>query len=126
MKTIKICILCLAIALIFLVGCEQMPVQEQEAGDSSLADIKEKGKLVVGSDIPYGIMEFYDDSGKAVGIDMDLANEIASQIGVEMEVKTMPFNDLFDAVKSGEVDIIASAVTITEERQKEMLKERKT
>ena len=87
----------------------------------SLSDIKEKGTLLVGVDIPYGVMEFYDASGKLAGIDMDIASEIASRIGVSMEVKTMPFSKLFDALKAGEVDVVISAVTITPERQKTML-----
>lgn len=90
------------------------------SADSSLSDIKDNGKLVVGVDIPYGVMEFYDKSGKAVGIDIDIAREIASRLGVKMELNPMPFSELFKALKSGGVDIIVSAVTITPERQQTM------
>ncbi len=89
--------------------------------DASLLAVKENGKLVIGVDIPYGVMEFYDKSGKAVGIDIDIANEIVSRIGVSLVVKKMPFSKLFDALKNGEVDVVISAVTITSERQKKML-----
>ena len=89
--------------------------------DTSLIDIKKKNKLYVGIDIPYGVMEFYDKSGKPAGIDIDIANEIASRIDVSVEFKTMPFSELFDALKEGEVDVVISAVTITPERQEEML-----
>ncbi len=100
---------------------EQAWAEEGKPTGSSLSDIKERGKLVVGVDIPYGVMEFYDESGKPVGIDMEIAYEIASRIGVSMEVNTMPFSELFDALKDGEVDVLISAVTITPERQKTML-----
>ncbi len=89
--------------------------------DTSLSDVKEKGKLVVGADIPYGVMEFYEKSGKPSGIDIDIAKEIAARIGVSMEVKNMPFSKLFPAVQNRKVDVVISAVTITLERQKKML-----
>ncbi len=89
--------------------------------DSSLSDVKQRGSLVVGADIPYGVMEFYDGDGQPTGIDIDIAQAIASQLGVSLELKKMPFDQLFGAVVSGEVDVVISAVTITPERQKEML-----
>jgi polar amino acid transport system substrate-binding protein len=88
--------------------------------DGALEAVRERGELVVGSDIPYGVMEFYDEQGEPVGIDMDLGREIADRIGVPMRVEAMPFDDLFDAVKEGRVDAVISAVTITPERQETM------
>ena len=89
--------------------------------DTSLADIRRKGKLIVGMDPPYGVMEFYDKSGRLVGIDVDVAREIASRLGVSVEFKKYPFSKLFGALNSGQVDVVISAVTITPERQKKML-----
>jgi polar amino acid transport system substrate-binding protein len=90
-------------------------------GDTSLSDVKQKGKLVIGSDVPYGVMEFYDDAGKLAGIDIDIAREIASELGVSLEVENIPFNQLFVSLDSGKVDAVISAVTITLERQEKML-----
>lgn len=87
----------------------------------SLEAIKLKGSLVVGMDIPYGIMEFYDENGRAAGIDVDIARELSNQLGVNLEIKAMPFDKLFSAVINKEVDIVASAVTITRDRQKTLL-----
>lgn len=88
------------------------------AEDGALKAIKLAGVLNVGTDIPYGVMEFYDESGRPVGIDMDIGRELAAAMGVEMKVTPMPFDDLFDAVLAKRVDIVLSAVTITPERQK--------
>ena len=88
--------------------------------DRSLSDVKKKGKLVVGVDIPYGVTEFFDKSGTPVGIDMDISHEIASTIGVAWEIKAMSFSKLFDSLKNRDVDVVISAVTITPERQKTM------
>ena len=88
---------------------------------TSLSDVQTKGELVVGVDIPYGVMEYYDSSGAPVGIDMDIADEIAAAIGVSRVIRPMPFANLFAALKNGEVDVVISAVTITPERQTTML-----
>ena len=91
------------------------------AVDSSLANVIKKGKLVVGSDIPYGVMEFIDKDGQPAGIDVDIAKEVASRLGVQLEFKDYDWNALFSAVKSGEIDLAISSISITPERKNEML-----
>lgn len=90
-------------------------------GDRSLADIKDRGVLVVGSDIPFGLMEFYDQDNNPAGIDIDIVREIANRLGLELDVRKYGWDDLFGAVKSGEIDLAISSITITPERQREML-----
>jgi glutamine transport system substrate-binding protein len=105
------------IAFLFL-----FPVSTLLAADMrTLADIKQSGQLIVGVDIPYGVMEFYGKDGKPQGIDIDIAKQIASAIGVAAKFKTMPFDDLFGALRESKNDLIVSAVTITPERQKTLL-----
>ncbi len=89
--------------------------------DTSLSDIKKRGVLVVGSDIPYGVMEFFDQNNKAVGIDVDIATEIASRLGVKLEFNNCAWDKIFPLVKNGQIDLAISSITITPERQKEML-----
>lgn len=90
-------------------------------GDTSLWKVEQKGVLLVGSDIPYGSMELFDQFGNPAGVDVDIAKEIAKAIGVKLEFKDYDWPKLLPAVKSGEVDLSLSAFTITEERQKEIL-----
>lgn len=89
--------------------------------DPSFRTIKERGTLIMGTDIPYGVMEFLDKSGKPAGIDIDIAKEITAALNVELKIETMPFDHLFDALRREEIDVIVSAVSITPERQKKML-----
>jgi len=88
--------------------------------DLSLKNVKERGELVVGGDAPYGVMEFFDESGEIIGIDIDISREIASELGVELKYVDYDWEPLFDAIKNGEIDFAASALTITPEREKEM------
>lgn len=91
------------------------------SADVSLAQVEKKGKLIVGADIPYGSMEFFDQSGKPAGVDVDIAQEIANALGVRLEFRDYDWDLLFPAVKKGEIDLAISSITITEERQKELL-----
>ncbi|MFA6194784.1 MAG: ABC transporter substrate-binding protein [Patescibacteria group bacterium] len=91
-----------------------------KTADSSLADIKKREVLKVGSNLPFGVMERFDENNKPVGIDIDIAQEIASRLGVTLELNNYGWDELFTAVKSGEVDLAISSITITPERQKEV------
>jgi len=89
--------------------------------DQSLNKVLKSGKLVVGTFPEFSPMTFKDDEGKNIGYDIDLINDIAGRLGVEVEFKEMIFPSLFDAVKAEEVDIAISSITITPERSKTVL-----
>lgn len=93
-----------------------------KATDPQLLKIQQKGTLVVGSDMPYAKMEFFDASGKPVGFEVDIAQKVADSLGVTLVYQDYDWDKLFPAaIQSGEVDLAMSAITITPERQKEML-----
>ena len=74
-----------------------------------LDDIKAKGKLVVGSEVSFAPFEFYfvGEDGKEyeAGFEMELARQIAADIGVELEVSDQQFNGLIPALQNGDVGI---------------------
>ncbi len=117
MKKYFIIVFCLSILVIS--GCTEK-VSEQET-DRSLLDIKERGKIIIGTDAPYGIMEFFGEDGNIIGIDADIAQEIGKEIGVEVEFMDYEWDDIFIDIKSGKLDIAITAMTITKERSLEML-----
>jgi polar amino acid transport system substrate-binding protein len=90
------------------------------AASSTLERVRDIGRIRVGVDVPYGKMEFYDDKGRLAGVDIEVARAVAEDLQVRPEFVTMPFAELFDALKNDRIDVVVSAVTITEERQKSM------
>jgi polar amino acid transport system substrate-binding protein len=87
-------------------------------GGSSLQTINE-GELRVGSDIPYPPFEF----GRAPdyeGFDVDVVNEIAKQLDLRAQFVKTPFDTIFRSLAQGKFDMVASATTITPEREKEV------
>jgi polar amino acid transport system substrate-binding protein len=54
--------------------------------------------------------------GQIAGMEIDLAQLIASVMGVKLTLKTMHFNDLLPALQAGQVDMVLSGMTITPAR----------
>lgn len=86
----------------------------------TITKIKEKGKLVVGTEAQYAPFEFMDMDGNYVGCDIWLAQQIANALGVKLEIVDMAFDGIIPAVKSGQVDLGIAAFTVDEERAKEI------
>lgn len=110
-------------AILFACGGGDDKEAEADTSDNS-ADTEETDaeegeetkKLVVGTDATYAPMEYMDDGGEIVGIDIDIVDAIAEAVGVEVEYKNIGWEPLFPAVDSGEVDFAVSSITITEKR----------
>lgn len=95
---------------------------EASAADGGLLDsIKSKGKLVVGTASGYPPYEFVDvtSSDQAViGIDMELAQAIADELGVELEIQDMTFSSLLTSLSANKVDVAIAGISPTDERKK--------
>ncbi len=74
-----------------------------------------RGVIVVGVDA--SIPPFASDDGQAVyGLDIDLANAIAGTIDLPIRFLNIGYYGLYDALISGEVDILISALRVEEAR----------
>lgn len=103
--------------LIVLTGCGG----NDDSQGKKLEQIKEAGKIVIGTNSGYPPYEFYDTSGgekKLVGYDVDLGNKIGEKLGVEVAWKDMEFDALIPSLSSGQVDIVLAGLVDTEERRK--------
>ncbi len=93
------------------------------AGGGSGADfpLVSAGNLTVCSDIPYKPFE-WEEGGSYTGFDMDLMQQIADGLGLKLVVKDSSFDGLQSgaALSAGTCDIVASAMTITDEREKNL------
>lgn len=87
------------------------------AETSLLEEIKEEGVITVGTCATNAPWEYIDEEGNYAGYDMDLINEIASRMGVEVEIQDMAFDALVAAVETGKVDVAIASMGATEERK---------
>ena len=85
-----------------------------------LQEIKDSGKLVMGTSADYPPYEWHlikDGKDEIIGFDIDIAQAIADELGVELEVKDMDFDGLIPALTTGKIDIIIAGMNATEERK---------
>ncbi len=76
------------------------------------------GTVVIGTNAEFRPMEYVDKSGKIVGFDIDLMNELAKRAGFTPKYVNTKWDGIFVALANGEFDAVISSVTITDERKK--------
>ena len=112
----------LGIMTMGLAGCGSSNDKNSGSKTDLLEKIQKNGKLVVGMSADYAPYEFHyiDENGKDVigGFDVDIANEIANKIGVDLVIQEMDFDALVSALPAGKVDLVISGMNPTEERAK--------
>ena len=99
---------------------EEAPVattdKEEDHDDEIEYTLISDGELTVCTDAPYEPFEYQDEDGTWTGFDMDIMRVMAGNMDVELTVKVVPFDGIWLLPAAGECDVVASAMTITEER----------
>jgi len=91
------------------------------AAKTHLDEIKAAGKLVLGTSADYPPYEFHktvDGKDTITGWEIELAQEIAKDMGVKLEIKEAAFDSLIPELIAKKVDLVISAMTITDDRAK--------
>jgi len=84
-------------------------------------EIQDSKRIVVGADIAYAPMEYYDTDGATVlGLDKDISDALGEQLGVVFEWRNATFDGLITQLKSGRIDIAMSGMSDTPDRQQEI------
>ena len=80
---------------------------------------KKENELVMVTEAGFAPYEYYKD-GQIVGVDIDIANDIAKELGKKLVVKDVAFDSIVNELKSGKADFAAAGMSITEERKKQV------
>lgn len=80
---------------------------------------KNTNELIMVTEAGFAPYEYYD-GGEVVGVDVDIAKEIAKAMGKELEIKDVAFDSLINELNSGKADFAAAGMSISEERKKEV------
>lgn len=76
--------------------------------------------LRIGTNAEFAPFESLNEKQEIQGFDIDLLNEMAKAGGFKVEFKHTPWDGIFAALGNKDVDVVASAVTITDDRKKTM------
>lgn len=91
----------------------------QESSNNNAA--AERNKIVIGLDDNFPPFGFHDEKGDLVGFDIDLAKEAAKRLGMEVEFKPVDWDSKETELTSKRIDAIWSGLSITPEREKNIL-----
>lgn len=93
--------------------------EKSASKDSAEGDLTIKeGVLMVGMEIGYPPMEYFDSDGTTpIGFDIDVAQALADQLGLELELVDTSWDGIFAGVDTGKYDVIISCVSDTPERE---------
>lgn len=85
------------------------------AGADALDDVLERGTLRVGVS-EFAPWTLRTESGDLIGFEIDLANKLASDMGVTADFKVYQWDAIITALQAGEIDMIAGGMAITPAR----------
>ncbi|WP_282945277.1 transporter substrate-binding domain-containing protein [Cellulomonas endometrii] len=117
MRTRHLAVLPAALAASLLLASCGGDAGSGEGTEGGVALVTE-GSLTVCTNPPYEPFE-YEEDGEVVGLDIDIVREVADDLGVELVTKVTPFEGIQSGadLNTDNCDIVASGITITEERQ---------
>ena len=109
-----------AVMVIALAACGGGDSAEPEEGGGKLAEIQEKGKIVMCTDAAWAPFEYIGADGEVTGVDVEIGKYIADQLGVELEITNMSFDSISTYLANNEADIALACITVTDERKEQM------
>ena len=86
----------------------------------TLDDIKASGKLVIGVFSDKNPFGYVDENGEYAGYDVELANRLGKELGVEVEFVSTEAASRVEFLQTGKVDIILANFTVTPERAEQV------
>lgn len=105
-------------SLVFLFLGLALATLANTAWADTLADIKAKGTLVVGTKADYPPYGMLDSSGKIVGMEPDLADDVAKRLGVKLELVPVVASNRMQFLQQGKIDLMIATMSVNEERKK--------
>ena len=94
------------------------PAEEsgQEGGDQ-LAQIRQRGELIVAMEGTWSPWTYHDESDQLVGYDVEVAKLIADKLGVKATFVEGEWDGLFAGLDAGRYDLVINGVEVTDERR---------
>ena len=109
-------VVCSMLTSMVLVACQS----STDSSQSAVEAIKQKGKLVVATSPDYAPFEFQslvDGKNQVVGADIDMAQAIADELGVKLEISSMSFDNVLTSLQTGKADLAIAGISATDERK---------
>lgn len=116
MKRILVAVVAAMLLLSAVAGCGGA-TPASSGPTPTLDQIKQEGKLRIGTSPDYPPFESLDEKNNVIGFDIDIMTEVAKRLGVKLEIVQMGFDNLIAALNAKKFEVMASGVSVTEERK---------
>lgn len=87
-------------------------------GNDRLMKVLDRGKIVIGVKADYKPWGFRDSSGKLVGMEIDMAQDVADALGVELELVPVQSSNRMQFVQQGKIDMMIATMSDKADRRK--------
>lgn len=125
MKKLTLALAALLLATFVLAGCSGGTASAPPAGSDQSAETASStapaagGTLVMATEATFPPYEYMEGT-EIIGVDVDIAKEIAKAMGKELVIEEMPFDAVIAAVSSGKADFGAAGISVTPEREEQV------
>ena len=99
---------------------EAAPAPAPVAAASEAAPPPPAKVYAIGTDAAYAPFESQNEKGEIVGLTIDVITAVAQKAGIEVKIINTPWEGMFNTLLQGDRDILASSITITDERKQTM------
>ncbi len=98
-------------------GAEETSAAETEAAETEAAETEAAGgTLIMATNAEFPPYEFHEGE-QIVGIDVEIAQAIADELGMELEIEDIAFDSIIPEITSGKADMGLAGMTVTEDRK---------
>ncbi|MBI3708852.1 MAG: transporter substrate-binding domain-containing protein [Proteobacteria bacterium] len=105
-----------AAAVLFALAATALAVPPA-AAQNALEKIKQRGTIIVGVKNDYKPWGFLDPSGKIVGMEIDLVQDVADRLGVKFELVPVVASNRMEFLQQGRIDLIIATLGDTPQRR---------
>ncbi len=88
------------------------------AANDRFKKVLDRGKLVVGVKADYKPWGFRDPSGKLVGMEVDMAQDVADALGVKLELVPVQSSNRMQFLQQGKIDLMIATMSDKANRRK--------
>lgn len=100
-----------------LAACGSSSSGSSSAAADKLQAIKDAGKIRIGFEGTFAPWNYHNETGELVGMEKEIGDLIAADLGVEAEYTETPWDSLIAGVDADRYDIVINNVSPTEERK---------
>lgn len=90
----------------------------QASANDRFKSVLEKGKLVVGVKADYKPWGYRNDTGEIVGMEIDMAKDVAEKLGVEIELVAVQSSNRMQFLEQGKIDLMIATMSDRADRRK--------